>query len=112
MDASNEDRMIIEIRRRRGVFRPSLATLLFSRKMYRKDEKSAGTLAPLQRDNKSPNLGTISLFSREYGEGHHCIGDGRFIVRLLLERSHIAPRRFEKRPITIGTVNGATCEAT
>jgi len=44
--------------------------------------------------------------------GHYCIGEGRFDVRLLLERSHIAPKRFEHRLMTIGMLRGATCEAT
>ena len=39
------------------------------------------------------------------------MGDGRFLVCLLLERSHIAPRRFEHKPITIGMLKGAICEA-
>ena len=52
IDASNEKRIRMEIRRRRGILMSLFVTFLFSPNAYRRDEKRAGRLALLQMDSK------------------------------------------------------------
>jgi asparagine synthetase B (glutamine-hydrolysing) len=64
--------------------------------MYMSDENSEESPAPLHIDIKRPS----------------CMGEGRLGPPSTLDLSHLADRRYENRPMIIGTDTGATCDVT